>query len=83
MQTARDVLPLGERQQGNRSLDFSNRAHVGKLSAMRIGVNAVKRYAVKKHDSFAGFICGRWRRSHSAVHPFDFASNCPQEWQAI
>jgi len=20
---------------------------------------------------------------HSAVHPVDFAANCPQEWQAI
>jgi hypothetical protein len=26
----------------NRSLDFSNRAHAGKLSAMRFGVNAAK-----------------------------------------
>ena len=38
--TARDVCALFERQRGNRSLDFSNRAHAGKLSAMRFGVNA-------------------------------------------
>jgi hypothetical protein len=32
----------------NRSLDFSNRAHGGKLSAMRFGVNAAKQRAQGK-----------------------------------
>jgi plasmid stabilization system protein ParE len=40
--TARDLGALFERQRGNRSLDFSHRAHAGKLSAMRFGVNAAK-----------------------------------------
>ena len=38
-----DLCALFERQRGNRSLDFSNRAHAGKLSAMWIGVNQAKR----------------------------------------
>ena len=45
-QTAGDIRALFERQRGNRSLDFSNRAHAGKLSARRIGVNAAKKAPV-------------------------------------
>jgi hypothetical protein len=40
--TTGDLRALFERQRGNRSLDFSNRAHAGKLSPMGKGVNAAK-----------------------------------------
>ena len=40
MQVTRNFFAFLQRQLGNRSLDFSNRAHAGKLSARRTGVNA-------------------------------------------
>jgi hypothetical protein len=41
-QAAGDLGALFKGQRGNRSLDFSDRAHVGKLSARRFGVSAPK-----------------------------------------
>jgi hypothetical protein len=42
MQQCLQLAPLLQREPVNRSLDFSNRAHAGKLSPMRFGVNAAK-----------------------------------------
>src|ERR1035437_3269856 len=42
MQQCLQLATLLQRELVNRSLDFSNRAHAGKLSAMRFGVNAAK-----------------------------------------
>ena len=40
MQQCLQLAALLQRELVNRSLDFSNLAHAGKLSAMRFGVNA-------------------------------------------
>jgi hypothetical protein len=40
MQQCLQLATLLQRESVNRSLDFSNRAHAGKLSPMRLGVNA-------------------------------------------
>ena len=43
MQQCLQLATLLQRESVNRSLDFSHRAHAGKLSPMRIGVNAAVR----------------------------------------
>ena len=70
--TARDVCALFERQRGNRSLDFSNRAHAGKLSAIGIGVNQAN---VWKHQNLlmSFFIVEHgW---HENLRPFNVMSS--------
>jgi hypothetical protein len=53
------LATLLRRELVNRSLDFSNRAHAGKLSAMRKGVNAANKFII--------VVQAKWKRRQAKL----------------